>query len=283
MSHYRKTEASRYRAIETRIWEICGGLDSDSFKLFLYLWFGPHSTYFGIVRVKDAYILDDLHWTTARLRKAWKVLADADLVWRDHDLAVVVPFLQSNPPANENIVKGWRKQVALLPDSPLFGKLYQKVLAWVTDEGLAWLKDKCPKPSPNGSETVLELRVQVSGPRAQVPDPRSREKGTGEVPEGERGGPDRYPLPPQPCPAPTDVSSGNSLDTTASRDRNGSSHNSHLVQLFKIYGPDVARRNARKQGYAEPEIDKAERAVAREPFLTPGTAEANKQEAADAQ
>jgi hypothetical protein len=109
-------------------------------------------------------------------------------------LIVVVPFLESNAPANENVQTGWRKQLAELPDSTLYARLYQRAGAWLRPEGLVWLAEKAQaggstKRFPNRSETVPELREQGSGFRAQGTEPRHRERGAGEVQEGERGEP----------------------------------------------------------------------------------------------
>lgn len=245
MNRYRRTDASRYRSIETRAWELFAPLDSNSAKLLLYLWTGPHSTPCGIFRLQDGYALTDLGWKPARLRKAWEVLEEADLVWRDGELVIVVPFLQSNPPPNTNVMTRWRKNLSLLPESPLFARLHARALTWLTPDGLVWLSDKLPKPSPNGSTTVPPLREQGGSPQEaeiSAQGTGDREKGAGEVPEGEGGDPD---------PPPHD-------DSPAS---NPVRARSDLVTLFLHEGPATARSLARRAGRAEAEIQAAELAA----------------------
>lgn len=254
MTTKRKAVAGRYRAIRTRAWEHFAHQDSDSVKLLLYLWIGPHSAPFGILRLKDAYVVADLSWEMAQLQQAWQALQGADLVWRDGELAVVVPYLQSNPPPNPNVMIGWGRNLAELPDSPLYARLYAKALEWLSEEDLTWLQDKIAQSPPNRSETVPELRSQVSGrrpsgPRDQAPARSAREKGTGEVQEGERGGPDTARLAP-------------------SSQRDGSPTYARLVELFMGHDPEGTRRIARQNKFSEAEIDAAEREAAKAGVVT---------------
>jgi hypothetical protein len=191
MNAYRRVEAGRHRAIETRIWSFLESLDSDSTRLFFYLWAGPHSQPFGILDLPEPYILHDLHWKAARVRRAWSALEMAGLVWRDGNLVVLVHFLMANPPANENVVKGWRKSLAAFKSSPIFARLYETASSWITEAGLAWLQERANvtpplKPSPNDSRTVSKLSTQYSESSTQYSE--SREQGAGV--QGERGEPD---------------------------------------------------------------------------------------------
>jgi hypothetical protein len=187
MNKYRRGEAGRHRSIETRVWELLRDVDADPTRLFLYAWIGPQSSPYGILRFPEGYAVVDLGWTPDRLARAWGELESRELVWRDGELVVIVPFLMSNPPANENVVKGWRKAVVSLPDSPVFKKLYERASAWLSEEGLAWLSAKAKTAPetvserlPNRSETVSKLREQGSESREQHSESRAqRAEGSG--------------------------------------------------------------------------------------------------------
>jgi len=189
---YRRGDPGRHRAIETRLWPLIQDLSADPTRLFFYCWMGPHSQPHGILLLPDGYCCIDLRWKPAQLRKAWADLDAHDLVWRDGDLAVVVPFLLCNPPVNPNVVKGWAKALGSLPDSPLYAKLYERARAWITDDGLAWLRSKLPpsEQSPNSFATVSKFREQFS--ESSIQRAVLREQGAGgRESEGrrERGGP----------------------------------------------------------------------------------------------
>jgi hypothetical protein len=170
------------------LWDDIQGVDGDATKLLTYCWFGPQSTQYGILRVPDGYGMTDLGWDAARLAAAWASLAAADLVWRDGTLTVIVPFLRSNVPANANIVKGWKKTVSLLPDSPLFTRLYTRASEWLHPEGLAWLADKVPSPPEPLSEQSRNSvsSMQESESRKQKAESRMQEAGGRE--QGGQGG-----------------------------------------------------------------------------------------------
>lgn len=186
---FRRVEPGRYRSMRTDLWQIVAGMGGDATRLLLYCWVGPHSQSFGILRIPDSYIQHDLGWKGPQLRTAWEALDQANLAWRDGDLVVVVPFLLSNMPANENVVKGWRKALGEFPASPLFQRLYHHASDWLTPDGLAWLRDKAreappPKPFRNGSKTVRKLREQEAGNREQEPGGREQGVEGGEPRDG---------------------------------------------------------------------------------------------------
>jgi hypothetical protein len=200
---FRRIGADRYRAIELRIWDLIRGLDSDASRLFHYLWYGPHSTPYGIQRLPDGYIRVDLGWPEDQLARAWEALKAADVVWRDGELVFVVPFLMSNPPANEDVVKHWSKMVATLPPSPLFKELYLRASAWVFEDGLSWLapkidtvSDTVSTPSQDRADTgghtgsTLSTQDSVLRDQYQGSEPERREQGAGGVQRGEREEPD---------------------------------------------------------------------------------------------
>lgn len=202
MNPYRRIEAGRHRALETRLWPLLEELDGDAIRLLFYCWIGPHSTPFGILDVPEAYLLHDLGWKSPRLRRAWAVLEKGDLAWRDGNLIFIVPFLMANPPAHENVLTGWRKQISQLPESRFFKILHDRASIWLKLEGLSWLNDKiaafaASQPcadamstsklfengSEKGSATVSKLSAQGAENREQYSG--SREQGVqGEEPNG---------------------------------------------------------------------------------------------------
>jgi hypothetical protein len=185
MNVFRRHEPKRYRVVDLPLWEDIQGLHGDAVMLLNYLWYGPQSTQYGILRVPDGYAMTDLGWDAARLAAAWASLAAADLVWRDGTLTVIVPFLRSNVPANTNIVKGWKKAVSLLPDSPLFGRLYTRASEWLHPEGLDWLAGKIPSPPEPLSEQSRNSvsSIQESESRKQKAESRMQEAGVREEPD----------------------------------------------------------------------------------------------------
>ncbi len=193
MNSFRRGEPNRYRTMDLPTWELIRTQESDPIKVLTYYWFGPLSTPFGILRAPDGYTLADLGWKAIRLRKARAALEASDLLWRDGEIIVIVPFLACNAPPNGNVVIGWTRLVAILPDSPLFEKLYERASEWLTPEGLAFLSPKLKtpietisKPFPNHSETVREYRGQGSGVRKQGSE--SRMQGAGDRMQGVQGG-----------------------------------------------------------------------------------------------
>ena len=222
MNPYRRREAGRHRAIETGTWDLIRCLDGDSIKLLMYLWIGPQSTAYGILRVPDGYALTDLGWSPAKLAATWAALEAEDLIWREGELVVIVPFLLSNPPANANVVKGWAKALTNLPDAPLFRRLYQRACGWLTESGLAWLREKAgaapetvSKSFGNGSATVPLTVSKLSTQGAVLRDQRAGDREQGEVQEGEGIGVPRCPPPPAPGPAPGPVSDAGRTDGQA--------------------------------------------------------------------
>lgn len=271
MNKYRRKPLGRYRVIVQQAWPCFAGLDSDSAKLLLYLWIGPPSTACGILQLKQGYALTDLGWSAARLQKAWRALEKANLVWRDGDLVIVVHFLDSNSPANENVITRWRKDVAALPESRLFRRLYDKAGEWLTPDGLAWLIEKMghawgnpsgtvPEPFPNPSRTLREPRTQDAGASGQDPGLPSRiqEQETGEVSEGERGEP-----------APDPIASPMSPHDSRSIDDRNSMVDPNLVTLFAHHDPETARQLARAAKHTPAAIRAAEREVARRRMIAP--------------
>lgn len=271
MSTFRRIEPGRYRAIETRVWDLIQGLDAEAARLFLYLWIGPQSQPYGILRFPEGYALIDLAWTPEQLGQAWAALAAADLVWRDGQLVVVVPFLMSNPPSNENIVKSWRKAISSLPDSRLFGRLYERASEWLTEEGLAWLSDKlrsmppaAPEPPPNRSETVpkrpLNTSERLPKLRVQGAGRSGQRSGCGE--QGVEGGEPRT-SPPRTSSDRVAPSSSPSSQAVPDEQQRASSHRTekaqqdkkreHAETFLQSYpgDPDAARYLVKQAGYSD--------------------------------
>ncbi len=177
---FRRIPPDRYRCLELRTWRLLQGLDGDATKLFVYLWCGPHSQRHGILCFPRQYALVDLSWTSEQLARAWATLQEADLLWSDGDLVVIVPFLQSNPPANSDVVTAWQRSLATLPESHLFERLYRRASAWVSEDGLSWLVSKSTTvsaPCPDRVDTGPTLRDQGAGGRDQGEGYRKQEEG----------------------------------------------------------------------------------------------------------
>ncbi len=197
-------DRGRYRLVDLGLWHSLKGLDSDAIALLMYLWSGPHSTPHGILHLPDVYLLHDLGWEDRRLKLAWAALDRAELVWRDGDLCVIVPFTRVNSPDNPKMIVAWRRALATLPASPLYGRLYQYASAWLSQDGLSWLKEKTYPASrldtlpdtvsdtvsggyPSGLRTQDSVPVTAFSAGAVIPPPSALAAPSAAAPGGGNG------------------------------------------------------------------------------------------------
>lgn len=121
----------RYQRIFTQIWhdEKFITLSEDAQKLFLYCMTSPHSNMIGLYVLPELYILADLKWSQERFAKPFKELLAKPLIKYDKNvnLILILNHFKHNLLENPNQVKKAIKVVEMLPVSPLFSQLKQKV------------------------------------------------------------------------------------------------------------------------------------------------------------
>ncbi len=267
---FRRIPPDRYRVLELRTWRLVQGCSGEAVKLFLALWAGPHSTRHGILFFPRDYLLVDLQWTRDQLDRAWQELEAADLLWSDDDLTVVVPFLQSNPPANADVVTHWRQSITHLPESPLFERLYRRALAWISGDGLTWLLSKISTVSPTVStpsehrvDTQPTLRNQEAGSSIQGAGSRTQEEGVrGQGDDGGQGGQGKEPEAALRSASPREAASLRAAPTQdehgAGGDGAGRSRQEQLVWWLRNgEGTPAERIRLARRAYSEQEIQAA--------------------------
>jgi hypothetical protein len=121
------------------------GLSDQGKLLANYLVAGPHTVSCGAYLLPDAYVSDDLGWTAGTVSKAFAELFKIGFAerFKDGRHIVVCDFLEWNPVENENVGKGIKKQVDLLPDDPAIRHIFNGLKRYA-------------KHFPNGLETVFK-------------------------------------------------------------------------------------------------------------------------------
>lgn len=154
--------ARDYGRVSTRFWnsQDIRALSDRGKLLANYLLTGPHSNSIGAYLLPDAYVADDLGWSTETVSKALSELFEKGFCERFSDgrHIVVCKFLDWNPIENPNVGKGALKQLEQLPDDV--------VLHHVLD-GL----QQYAKQFPDGFETVLE-RLRNIEPDRTITEPK---------------------------------------------------------------------------------------------------------------
>jgi hypothetical protein len=271
---YRKGKTVPYRSLDATVWAILNDLPPDPLRLMLHLWFSHHSSPFGVLDLPDAYILHDLNWRAARLRRAWALLEEKGLVLRDGRLIALPLFLACNLPSNPNVLAGWLTARNRLGESPIFAKLYRASSAYVTEEGLAWLQSKAnteptlkafPKPSPTlsnsgaGAGGKREEQEQEEGEHERKPAgarSASPPEAASLAPHSGNGQePDAAPSS-APCPSPAGAGLGLSPGNGNEPKQRPERTLENLRAYFLAVGQDEAlmRRGATRAGYSEEQI-----------------------------
>lgn len=117
---------SRWRKIDVRLWNdekvvrlspvpACGQ------GLWIFLLTNRFTTGIGLYSAGEAALAEELGWSLQGFRKAFAEVSREGLVQADWKARVVwIPnFLKYEPPANQNVVKGWRTIIDEVPDCDL--------------------------------------------------------------------------------------------------------------------------------------------------------------------
>ena len=124
-----KRSRSRYRIIDTALLvsSLFRALSDRGKLLLLYLRSGPHTTSIpGLWAVGARAIAEQLDWSIGAFRKAFAELEAQGFARADWDVGIVlVPaVLDVDPPANPDVVRGWKSEWAELPDCALKTEVY---------------------------------------------------------------------------------------------------------------------------------------------------------------
>ena len=155
--------ARDYGRISTGFWNHpkIRGCSDQAKLLATYLVSGPHSNACGAYLLPDAYVADDMEWSSGTVSKAFAELFKIGFARRFSDgrHIVICDFLDWNPVENPNVGLAILKQVALLPED--------QALSHIAN-GL----EKYAKHFPNGFGTVLERFRNMEPNRTEpLPEP----------------------------------------------------------------------------------------------------------------
>jgi len=134
---------SRYRKVSVAVWSdrFVRSLSDDAKLTWMYLLTSPQTTPFGCYSLSIDQSSCDLAWPVDRYRNAMREIVSkgGDLTIRyDHvrGLVFLPNWLAYNQPNNTNVVVGWARQIAELPeDSPLIYDLLCAIEEHMRDKG----------------------------------------------------------------------------------------------------------------------------------------------------
>jgi hypothetical protein len=121
--------ARDYGRICTRFWSSpdIRGLSDRARLLASYLLSSPHSNSIGAYLLPDAYVADDMGWSSEAVSKAFTELFDRGFAerFRDGRHICIVRFLDFNPIENPNVGKAAIKAIEQLPDDPAMRHVFK--------------------------------------------------------------------------------------------------------------------------------------------------------------
>jgi hypothetical protein len=158
----RNKTGSRWRKVYTRVW------GDDKFKALSgpppsgrYLWFylltGPHTGIIpGLYNITEAAISETLYWPLQGFRRALNEILALRMAKfdRKHGVLFIPHVIEYDPPANPNVIRGWKVCWDEMPECDLKREAYQVLKAHVAERGenFAHAFEECieyPEP-PNG-------------------------------------------------------------------------------------------------------------------------------------
>ncbi|MFG7180709.1 hypothetical protein ACGYQ5_14370 [Burkholderia pseudomallei] len=134
---------SRYRKVYTKVW------GDDKFKalsapppcgrwLWIYLLTGPHTGIIpGLYSLTEAEISEKLHWPISATRRALDEICALDMAKfdREHGVLFIPKGIDYDPPANPNVVRGWKVCWVEVPECDLKREAYAVLKAHVAERG----------------------------------------------------------------------------------------------------------------------------------------------------
>lgn len=168
-----------YGRICTRFWSSpdIRGLSDKARLLASYLLTSPHSNSIGAYLLPDAYVADDLGWSSEAVSKAFAELIQKGFAerFKDGRHICIIHFLDFNPIENPNVGKAAIKALEQLPDDPALRHVFKGLEQYAKQFGdtLETVRQQFRNIEPNLSE-----------PNLPMPDKSGGEVVAGSIPEG---------------------------------------------------------------------------------------------------
>lgn len=163
---------NRYQPVFVKVWtgESFAAVGERARLLFLYLLTCPQTTLLcGVIVASVGTIAHALRWSEAEVREHMAELAADGTVAFDEAGVVWLPnALAYNPPANPNIVKGWRDYWSVVPACPLKVSVWDRLHAFCTGKGVAWLEafeGACKRPGASSRPASPSPQKHEAGNR----------------------------------------------------------------------------------------------------------------------
>lgn len=112
-----------YYRISPTIWR--ESWSEDTRTVAFYILTCDHRTTEGLFRLPEAYIVADLGWTPARIRKCLVELEKANFIKRSGDVVLIVKALKTQAPQNPNQARAAVRAVELVPSTELDAEFLQ--------------------------------------------------------------------------------------------------------------------------------------------------------------
>lgn len=134
---------SRYRKVYTKLWadEKFAGLSAplpNAQTLWVYLLTGPHTRLIpGLYGVGEMTVAEGLHWPLDGVRRAMDEITALGMARfdRQRGLLFIPRAIEYDPPANPNVVRGWRALWDDLPECDLKREAYDVLRENVVERG----------------------------------------------------------------------------------------------------------------------------------------------------
>lgn len=162
--------ARDYGRICTRFWSSpdIRGMSDRARLLAGYLLTSPHSNSVGAYLLPDAYVADDLGWSTEAVSKAFAELFEKGFAerFRDGRHICIVRFLDFNPIENPNVGKAAIKAIEQLPDDPAMRHVFKGLEQYAKQFGdsLETVRQQFRNIEPNLAQPILPMPADAGGP-----------------------------------------------------------------------------------------------------------------------
>jgi hypothetical protein len=162
----------RYQPVFVKVWtgESFAAVSERARLLFLFLLTCPQTTLLcGVVVASVGTIAHALRWSESEVREHMAELAADGTVAFDEAGVVWLPnALTYNPPDNPSIVTGWRNFWGLVPACPLKASVWDRLHAFCTGKGAAWLaafEGACKRPGASSRPASASPQKPAVGHR----------------------------------------------------------------------------------------------------------------------
>ena len=168
---------SAYTKIERRIWNDSKFRSlSDNGKLvFFFILTHPHQTPFGAMRASVEGLAQEIGWGTKAFGEALAEASRKGMVKVDPKACfILLPnYPKHNKPESPNVLRGWFKSLAYLPECELYFELLQNIKDFAKGWGPPFIEampQPYPHPSPNQEqEQEQEQEKETVSEKCQPP------------------------------------------------------------------------------------------------------------------